>query len=324
MHQSSGIAADAPSFCRAHDGHVHNVTRFPVLQASVMTRSGGYHHEGMREEGRPLADEAPIQDPTRDQAQAQTELDTTEQPEEITLPVIEKRALVVVAHPDDAEFSCGATAARWTRDGWEVSFLIVTDATGGGDDHATDVGPAARTEVANTRKAEQRAAAEVLGVRNVEFLDYPDGRIEPTLELRRDIVRVMRRLRPWIVVCPSPERRWDPFFIGRHHPDHLAVGVATSAAVYPGVRNAWDFPELLDEGLREWRVRELWVVGAPVSNHYVDVSETVGQKIDALRAHQSQLGQHFAEVEHSVRRGLAMIGARYGAGAAEEFHRVVM
>jgi len=271
-----------------------------------------------------LSEETPLQDPSRDQAQAQAELETTEQRPEITPPVIEKRALVIVAHPDDAEFSCGATAAKWARDGWEVSFLIVTDATGGGDDHATDVGPAARKVIADTRKAEQRAAAEVLGVNNVEFLDYPDGRIEPTLELRRDLVRVMRRLRPWIVVCPSPERRWDPFFIGRHHPDHLAVGVAASAAVYPAVRNAWDFPELLDEGLREWRVHELWVVGAPISNHYVDVTETVDAKIDALRCHDSQLGKHFPEVERSVRRGLAMIGARHGVGSAEEFHRVVM
>jgi LmbE family N-acetylglucosaminyl deacetylase len=269
-------------------------------------------------------DETPVQDPSRDQAQAQAELETTEQRPEITPPTIEKRALVVVAHPDDAEFSCGATAAKWARDGWEVSFLIVTDATGGGDDHATDVGPAARKVIADTRKAEQRAAAEQLGVSNVEFLDYPDGRIEPTLELRRDLVRVMRRLRPWIVICPSPERRWDPFFIGRHHPDHLAVGVATSAAVYPAVRNAWDFPELLDEGLREWRVHELWVVGAPIANHYVDVTETVDAKIEALRCHDSQLGKHFTEVERSVRRGLAMIGARYGVGSAEEFHRVVM
>jgi len=271
-----------------------------------------------------MADETPLQDPTRDQAQAQAELETTEQRPEVTPPTIEKRALVVVAHPDDAEFSCGATAAKWAGDGWEVSFLIVTDATGGGDDHATDVGPTARKVIADTRKAEQRAAAAAMGVQDVEFLDYPDGRIEPTLELRRDIVRVMRRLRPWIVVCPSPDRRWDPFFIGRHHPDHLAVGAATSAAVYPAVRNAWDFPELLEEGLLPWRVRELWIVGAPIANHYVDVSDTVDAKIEALRAHQSQLGQHMEEVERSVRRGLAMIGARHGVASAEEFHRVVM
>ncbi|MEX2314688.1 MAG: PIG-L family deacetylase, partial [Thermomicrobiales bacterium] len=210
------------------------------------------------------------------------------------------------------------------RDGWEVAFLIVTDASGGGHDHPTEVGPAPRKLVADALTAEQRAAPAALGIQSVEFLDYPDGRIEPTLELRRDIVRVMRRIRPWIVVCPSPDRRWDPFFIGRHHPDHLAVGAAASAAVYPNVRNAWDFPELLDEGLLPWRVRELWIVGAPVSNHYVDVSETVDAKIEALRAHHSQLGQHMDEVERMIRRGLAMIGSRHGAASAEEFHRVVM
>ena len=164
----------------------------------------------------------------------------------------------------------------------------------------------------------------MLGLAGVEFLDYPDGRIEPTLELRREIVRVIRRLQPTIVVSPSPDRRWDPYFIGRHHPDHLAVGVAVTAAVYPAARNAWDFPELLEEGLEPHRVKELWVVGAPVNNHHVDVSDTVDLKIEALRAHHSQLGGHFDELETAIRRGLSIIGSRHGVGAAEEFYRAVI
>jgi LmbE family N-acetylglucosaminyl deacetylase len=254
---------------------------------------------------------------------AQAELDTSE---ETFQPPAEmaKRALVIVAHPDDAEFGCSATAAKWTRDGWQVWFCIVTDASGGGDDHATDVGPDARRRISDTRKAEQRAAAEVLGLAGVEFLDYPDGRVEPTLDLRRDVVRVIRRLQPSILVAPSPDRRWDPFFIGRHHPDHLAVGAAVSAAVYPAARNAWDFPELLEEGLLPHRVKELWIVGAPVHNHFVDVTDTVDAKIDALRCHQSQLGAHFTELEGNIRRGLTQIGARHGVAAAEEFYRAVI
>src|SRR3954453_10221051 len=102
-------------------------------------------------------------------------------------------ALVFMAHPDDAEFGCAGTVAAWVREGWEVSYVICTDASGGGRDDATDVSPAARARITATRKAEQRAAGDVLGLRDVVFLDYPDGRIQPTLELRRDIVRLVRR-----------------------------------------------------------------------------------------------------------------------------------
>jgi LmbE family N-acetylglucosaminyl deacetylase len=268
-----------------------------------------------------------IRDETLDQtaAHGQDELDTSDEtleaPPEEEMP---KRALVVVAHPDDAEFGCAATVATWTRDGWDVWFLIVTDATGGGDDHATDVGPAARKAIADTRKAEQREAARVLGLAGVEFLDYPDGRVEASLDLRCDITRMIRKVKPSIVVSPSPDRRWDEFFIGRHHPDHLAVGVATTAAVYPAARNAWDFPELLDEGFEPHRVKELWIVGAPVVNHFVDVTATVDTKIAALRAHDCQLGAHFEDVERMIRRGLEKNGEKHGVGAAEEFHRVVI
>lgn len=266
-------------------------------------------------------DEMLDQTPALGQDELDTSDETLEAPAEEEMP---KRALVVVAHPDDAEFGSAATVAGWTRDGWEVWFLIVTDASGGGDDHATDVGPEARRAISEMRKAEQRESARVLGLAGVEFLDYPDGRIEATLELRRDITRMIRKVKPSILVSPSPDRRWDEFFIGRHHPDHLAVGVATTAAVYPAARNAWDFPELLEEGYEPHRVKELWIVGAPINNHFVDVSATVDTKIAALRAHDCQLGAHFEDVERMIRRGLAKNGERHGVGAAEEFHRSVI
>jgi LmbE family N-acetylglucosaminyl deacetylase len=265
-------------------------------------------------------DELDAQDPTRAQSE-QVELDEDRPRGETPSPELEKRALVVVAHPDDAEFGCAATTAKLTRAGWQVWTVVVTDASGGGDDHATDVGPAARAAISDTRKREQREAGEVLGLAGVEFLDYPDGRVEATLELRRDIVRLVRRLRPSVVFAQSPDRKWDPFYIGRHHPDHLAVGTATVAALYPAARNAWDFPELLDEGLLPHRVRELWVMGAPTTNHFVDVSETVDAKIEALRRHRSQLADHFDELEADMRKRHAELGAKHGVGAAEEFYR---
>lgn len=233
-------------------------------------------------------------------------------------------AMVFVAHPDDAEFGCGGTVAVWARQGWDVYYVIVTDGSAGGPDDATDVGPEARRRISETRKAEQRAAGEILGLADVLFLDYPDGRVEPTLELRRDIVRLIRQYRPSRVVCQSPERVWTPeYHVRRHHPDHLAVGAAVLAAVYPAPQNAWDFPELLAEGLRPHKVSEIYVIGAPVLNHAVDISETIELKIAALAAHRSQLGDNIDQLARMVRAWSADRGARHGMAHAEEFHRIV-
>jgi LmbE family N-acetylglucosaminyl deacetylase len=231
-------------------------------------------------------------------------------------------ALVIVAHPDDAEFGCAGTVAAWVREGWTVYYVITTDASGGGADDAIDVGADARRAISERRKAEQRAAAAILGVRDVVFLDRPDGRLEPTLDFRRDIVRLIRQYRPQRVVCQSPDRIWSPqYVIGRQHPDHLATGQATMAAFYPAAQNAWDFPELLAEGLLPHKVRELYVMGAPLINHPVDISATIDLKIEALRAHESQLGARFDELEPRIREWTAQRGTEYGFAHAEAFHR---
>ncbi len=238
-------------------------------------------------------------------------------------PEIEnKNVLVVVAHPDDAEFGCGGTLAKWVREGWEATIVICTDASGGGADDATDVGPAARRAITETRKAEQRAAAEILGVKNLIFLDQPDGRIEPTLALRKMLVRVMRTFKPYRLMCQSPERAWKPQYrIGRHHPDHIAVGAAAIAAMYPASQNGWDFPELLTEGLKPHKIKELYVMGAPEINCAVDISDTFDVKIAALRAHHSQLGADFPRIEAMVREWSAAFGQPFGLSAAEVFHK---
>jgi LmbE family N-acetylglucosaminyl deacetylase len=231
-------------------------------------------------------------------------------------------AMVIVAHPDDAEFGCAGTIAGWAREGWEVYLVICTDAAGGGPDDATDVGPAARRRITATRKAEQRAAAEVLGLRDVIFLDRPDGQLQPTIELRRELVRLLRRYRPARVVCQSPERAWRPFMaIGRHHPDHLAAGQAALAAIYPATQNPWDFPELLEEGLPPHKVREVLIMGAPEVNYAVDITATIETKLAALRAHDSQVGARMAELEPLLRTRFAEAGAPYGMAYAEVFHR---
>ena len=233
-----------------------------------------------------------------------------------------KVAMVIVAHPDDAEFAAAGTVATWVRDGWEVYYVICTDATGGGSDDATDVGPEAKRLISDTRKSEQRAAGVALGLKDVFFLDYPDGQLQPSIELRRDLVRLLRTYRPSRIICQSPERTWIPTLIlGRYHSDHLAAGQATLAAIYPMSQNPWDFPELLDEGLLPHKISEIYIAGAPNINHFVDISDVMEIKIEALLCHASQFIGRTEEVEKMVRTRIAELGTKYGVAFAEEFHR---
>ncbi|HYA99010.1 MAG TPA: PIG-L deacetylase family protein [Ktedonobacteraceae bacterium] len=233
-----------------------------------------------------------------------------------------KTAMVIVAHPDDAEFAVAGSVATWVRDGWDVYYVICTDATGGGPDDATDVSPSAKRIISDTRKSEQRAAGEVLGLKDVFFLDYPDGQLQPSLELRRDLVRLLRTYRPSRVFCQSPERTWTPTLtLGRYHSDHLAAGQATLAAIYPMSQNPWDFPDLFEEGLLPHKISEVYIAGAPNINHYVDISDVMEQKIAALLCHASQFIGRIEEVEKMVRKRSAEIGTKYGVAFAEEFHR---
>jgi LmbE family N-acetylglucosaminyl deacetylase len=233
-----------------------------------------------------------------------------------------KVAMVIVAHPDDAEFAAAGTVATWVNEDWEVYYVICTDASGGGADDAQDVGPEARLVISNARKSEQRAACEILGVKDVIFLDYPDGQLQPGIELRRSLVRMLRQYRPYRVICQSPERTWTPIYsIGRYHPDHLAAGEATIAAIYPASQNGWDFPELLKEGLLPHKVREVYFAGAPNPNYAVDITEKWDLKLAALRAHASQLAEKFDELERILYTRVTECGAKYAMTLAEEFHR---
>jgi LmbE family N-acetylglucosaminyl deacetylase len=193
------------------------------------------------------------------------------------------RILVVNAHPDDVDFSAAGTVAMWTDAGIDVTYCVVTDGDAGGYDESVP-----RAEIPALRRAEQTAAAKCVGVSDLRFLGYPDGRVEATLGLRRDLARVIRQVRPDRLLCPSPERNY--LRMPASHPDHRAVGSAALDAVYPDARNPFAFPELLaGEGLAPWTVREVWMGGA-TPNHYVDVTGTFGRKVAALRAHESQTG----------------------------------
>ncbi|MFW5417081.1 PIG-L family deacetylase [Nocardiopsis sp. CNT-189] len=223
------------------------------------------------------------------------------------MPVEEtvERALVVMAHPDDADFGCAGTVALWTRAGTAVTYLLVTDGEAGGDDRT-----AGAAETAELRRAEQRRAAEAVGVHDVRFLGRPDGRVTASLELRRDIARVIRRVRPERMVIPSPERDWTR--IHPSHPDHLAVGEAAICAVFPDARNPHAHPELLrDEGLAPWTVPEVWLTGGPDPDRFPDVTEVFAQKMAALSAHGSQIPDP-AALEQGLRSWLSATAARAG------------
>jgi LmbE family N-acetylglucosaminyl deacetylase len=228
-----------------------------------------------------------------------------------------ERVLVVTAHPDDVDFGAAGSVATWTGAGIEVAYCIITDGDAGGFDPAVP-----RTEIPRIRRAEQTVAAAEVGVTDLEFLGYPDGRLEVTMELRRDISRVIRRVRPQRVLCQSPERNWDRLFAS--HPDHLAAGEATVCAVYPDSRNPFAFPELLADGFDPWAVSELWVMAQNVPTRFVDITEAVDRKIAALRAHVSQHTDPDG-VEAMVRAWLVASGAAAGLaeGRSAEGFRVV-
>jgi len=208
-----------------------------------------------------------------------------------------QRALVVMAHPDDVDFGSAGTVATWVKAGIEVSYCLVTDGDAGGFDPAV-----ARSEIAGIRRAEQTAAAAEVGVTDLTFLGYPDGRLEVTLELRRDLSRVIRQKRPDRVICQSPDRNYARIFAS--HPDHMAAGEATLRAVYPDARNPFTFTELMDEGHEPWSVREVWMNAMQSPNRFVDITDTVDRKLAALRCHASQLPDEEATIER-VRQWVA-------------------
>jgi LmbE family N-acetylglucosaminyl deacetylase len=229
-----------------------------------------------------------------------------------------ERVLVVVAHPDDIDFGAAGTIATWTDTGLEVSYCVITDGDAGGFDPAVP-----RNEIGGIRQAEQRAAAKAVGVEDVVFLGYPDGRLEVSLDLRRDISRVIRQKRPQRILLQSPERNWERIYAS--HPDHLAAGEATMCAVYPDARNPFTHLELAEEGLEAWTVGETWVMSTGAgSNRFVDVTDVFDRKIDALRAHESQTG-HMDDLEDRLRMWLTFnaTAAGYPEGRLAEAFRVI-
>ncbi len=206
-----------------------------------------------------------------------------------------RHVLVVLAHPDDPEYFCGGTVAKWSAEGADVTYCLATSGDKGADGEDVDA-----QELARRREDEQRAAAKVLGVRTVDFLGRPDGMLEPDLDLRREIVRAIRRFRPDLIVTCDPTTLITRGH-GINHADHRAVGLATLDAVYPAAGSAMFFPELLREGLMPHKVAEVFLAGSQSPDTTIDISPYLERKLEALRCHRSQISD-FDELEREVRQ----------------------
>lgn len=232
---------------------------------------------------------------------------------------IGQRILVIVAHHDDIEFGVAGSVARWIDEGAEVTYCIITDGSAGSNEPGVK-----RAELSETRRIEQRTAATLLEVEDVRFLEYEDGTLEPSLQLRKDLTRVIRDVQPHRVVCQDP----TTVFFGDgyvNHPDHRAAGEAAIYATFPSAESRPIFADLLDEGDEGYephKVEELYLTLTNKPTHYVDISAYIDRKMSALKAHESQIGTG-EEAEQGamkyIRERNAESGEEVGVAYAEFF-----
>jgi len=217
------------------------------------------------------------------------------------------RVLVVAAHPDDCDFGAAGTIAGWVDAGLSVTILLCTRGEQGGFDDSD------RAQMPAIREREQVAASAILGVKDVRFLPgHRDGWLEPSWDLQRQIVEVIRGVQPQRVLIQSPERWYDR--IQASHPDHLAAGEAAIRAVYPAAENRFAWPELIEGGLEPWHVNEVWIMAHPEMSHAVDITDTFGRKVAALQAHASQTGRQADQLEGFLRGWCAEVAEVFGLG----------
>ena len=240
------------------------------------------------------------------------------------LQPVEKRdepfhIVVSAAHHDDIEFGSAGSVAKWIEEGATVTYIIITDGGSGSNEPGV-----IREELVELRREEQLKAASAVGVTDVRFLGYKDGYLQPTIELRRDITRIIRETKPYRVVCSDPTAVFvRNFYI--NHPDHRAGGEATMYAVFPSAETRLIFPELLAEGYEPHKVSELFIGFSSDPTHYVDTSAVFEKKIESLRAHVTQLGEGEDFEENAakwIREGNADGGSKVGVQYAE-FYKVM-
>jgi LmbE family N-acetylglucosaminyl deacetylase len=227
---------------------------------------------------------------------------------------IPQRAMSIQAHPDDQEFTIAGTLAKWIRSGTYVASVIITSGESGCNEPDKD--GLYKPTFAEQREREQLAANAVLGIQETVFLRYPDGTLQNTLELRRDLARQIRRYKPEVVFCGDPTARfYGTTYI--NHPDHRAAADAACDAVFPSAGTRLIFPELLTEGLEPHNVKRVYIWGAQEYTTWVDISETIVLKVQALRQHRSQIGDW--DSDEGVHRSAAERGKDHGIAYAEAF-----
>jgi LmbE family N-acetylglucosaminyl deacetylase len=235
---------------------------------------------------------------------------TTEStPTSVLLPPGGQRILVIMAHPDDAEFICGGTIARLAEEGRDIFYVLVTSGNRG------SLEPGMTMErLAQIREEEQRHAAEVLGVREVMFLGHNDGEVEVTLALRQELVYAIRRFQPDVLFTFDP---WRPYEI---HPDHRNVGTCALDAL-AAARMPMYYPEQLRDTMTQHRIKQVYLFSTNQPNHWVDISDSLEKKLEALHCHTSQVS---ASVDEIIRQRAALAGVEHGYRYAEAFHHLAL
>ncbi|MBI3734462.1 MAG: PIG-L family deacetylase [Chloroflexi bacterium] len=236
------------------------------------------------------------------------------QPHELH-PLLQK-ILCIAAHPDDIEFSMAGTVAQWARQGREVVFALVTSGNAGANEPNTNL-----SELAERRERECWDSGKILGAKDIAFLRYRDGVVEPTLDLRRDLTRLIRKHKPDVVVCGDPMQRWygNDYL---NHPDHRAVASAALDAVFPSAETRYIFPELLHEGCEPHKVRELFINFGSPPDTWVDIGETIDLKCAALKAHISQIGDG-QWIDKQMREWAKQEGDGTGIEYSESYRRMI-
>lgn len=223
------------------------------------------------------------------------------------------------AHPDDQDFTVAGTLANWARAGAQIVSVIITSGDAGSNDPSKE--PGYKTELARLREDEQRAANKVLGVADTLFLGYPDGELVASLDLRRDLTRLIRRHKPEVVVTGDP----STWFYGNeyiNHPDHRAAAEAATYAVFPSAGTRMIFPELLGEGLLPHDVKRLYIHGNDKPDAWIDIEATIDLKIEALKKHVSQVDTH--EVDERMHAWAGEDGKQAGLRYAEAFRVMIL
>lgn len=230
---------------------------------------------------------------------------------------IPQRAMLIFAHPDDIEFGSAGTAALWAKHGCEVIYVVLTDGNIGSHDPEMTA-----EKLAEIRREEQTAAAQVAGAAHCYFMGEPDGRLQPTLDLRKKLVRLIRRHKPNVVICGDPNFYYSDQYI--NHPDHRNAGQVALEAVFPSADSPLIFPELnLEEGVEPHKVNYVYIsFGRRDSNLYVDITETIETKIEALRQHKSQLKEW--DPEERIKQWAGDTGSKVGFKYAEAYHRIIL